>query len=235
MKKAVAYFRTSSASNVGEDKDSLKRQQVACRNYAKENAFDINAEFYDANVPGKDLLTARPGFSDLIDFCEQNEIKHIIFETASRFSRELFIQEMGWKELTEAGYELVCSDAPEYFSSENLDPSRKMIRQILGSVAEFQKDELVAKLKGARERKRKVNQKKGEVTLSGKGKCEGRKSWKEKNTELIKITKKLGRKNPKTGHRRSRRKIAKMLYEQNFKTASGTIFGSEQIKRLLMC
>jgi DNA invertase Pin-like site-specific DNA recombinase len=235
MEKAVAYFRTSSASNVGEDKDSLKRQQVACRDYANENGFEINAEFYDANVPGKDLLTARPGFSDLINFCEQKEIKYIIFETASRFSRELFIQEMGWKELTGAGYELVCSDAPEYFSSENLDPSRKMIRQILGSVAEFQKDELVAKLKGARERKEIVNKERGITTLDGKGKCSGRKSYRETSSEIVKFAKKLGRKNPKTGKRRSRRKIAELLFENGYSTAQGTMFGPEQVKRLLTC
>ena len=34
MKKAVAYYRTSSMSNVGEDKDSLKRQQRAVETYA---------------------------------------------------------------------------------------------------------------------------------------------------------------------------------------------------------
>ena len=29
LSKAVAYFRTSSATNVGPDKDSLKRQRAA--------------------------------------------------------------------------------------------------------------------------------------------------------------------------------------------------------------
>ena len=34
QKTAVAYYRTSSATNVGHDKDSLKRQQDACKAYA---------------------------------------------------------------------------------------------------------------------------------------------------------------------------------------------------------
>ncbi len=29
LTKAIAYFRTSSATNVGEDKDTLKRQRAA--------------------------------------------------------------------------------------------------------------------------------------------------------------------------------------------------------------
>ena len=33
--KANAYFRTSSATNVGEDKDTLKRQREAVSTFAK--------------------------------------------------------------------------------------------------------------------------------------------------------------------------------------------------------
>lgn len=40
-KHAVAYFRTSSAANVGADKDSLKRQQRAVRAYAAANGIEI--------------------------------------------------------------------------------------------------------------------------------------------------------------------------------------------------
>lgn len=36
-KRALAYYRTSSAANVGTDKDSLERQQEAVRRYARQN------------------------------------------------------------------------------------------------------------------------------------------------------------------------------------------------------
>lgn len=49
---AVAYFRTSSAASVGDDKDSLKRQQEAVNSYAAANGFDVVREFYDAAVSG---------------------------------------------------------------------------------------------------------------------------------------------------------------------------------------
>ena len=35
-KKAVAYYRTSSSTNVGVDKDSDKRQKAACFGYMGE-------------------------------------------------------------------------------------------------------------------------------------------------------------------------------------------------------
>ncbi|MFZ2135502.1 MAG: IS1634 family transposase, partial [Xanthobacteraceae bacterium] len=58
--------------------------------------------------------------------------------------------------------------------TDSSDPSRKMMRQIAGSFAEYEKARLVAKLRGARERKRAES-----------GKCEGRKSWAEINPDLV--------------------------------------------------
>ena len=58
MKKAVAYYRTSSMSNVGEDKDSLKRQQRAVEKYAKQkkkNGNNVKKKY--AQAVGSELLS----------------------------------------------------------------------------------------------------------------------------------------------------------------------------------
>jgi DNA invertase Pin-like site-specific DNA recombinase len=62
---AIAYMRTSSASNVGTDKDSDKRQRAAIEAFARAAGFAIAPEdwFYDAAVKGSDPVTARPGFA----------------------------------------------------------------------------------------------------------------------------------------------------------------------------
>jgi DNA invertase Pin-like site-specific DNA recombinase len=52
--EAVAYLRTSSAANVGADKDSDKRQRAAIAAFAKAAGYSIVAEFYDAAVSGAD-------------------------------------------------------------------------------------------------------------------------------------------------------------------------------------
>jgi hypothetical protein len=44
---AVAYLRTSSAANVGADKNSDKRQHAAIQGYAKRDGFEFVAEYYD--------------------------------------------------------------------------------------------------------------------------------------------------------------------------------------------
>ena len=61
MTDAVAYLRTSSAGNVGSDKDSDKRQRAAIEAFAKVHAYSVVVEFYDAAVSGADPIADRPG------------------------------------------------------------------------------------------------------------------------------------------------------------------------------
>jgi DNA invertase Pin-like site-specific DNA recombinase len=55
--EAVAYLRTSSATNVGADKDSDKRQRDAIRAYAQRAGYELVGEYYDAAVSGADPIT----------------------------------------------------------------------------------------------------------------------------------------------------------------------------------
>src|SRR6266850_890044 len=93
---AVAYYRTSSASNVGADKDSLQRQQVAVRACAAAIGLKIVKEYYDAAVSGADPLDSRPGFTDVLAYMLGNGARTIIVESASRFARDLVVQETGY-------------------------------------------------------------------------------------------------------------------------------------------
>ena len=57
---AIAYLRTSSAANVGADKDSEKRQRLAIEAYAHRAAYELVGEFYDPAVSGDDPVESRP-------------------------------------------------------------------------------------------------------------------------------------------------------------------------------
>ena len=196
-KTAVAYYRTSSATNVGSDKDSLKRQGDAVHSYAKANGIEIVGEFYDAAVSGADPIDTREGFSDLLAYVSGNGAKTILVENASRFARDLTVQLTGHSMLKELGYELIPVDAPTPTHFLDDTPTATMIRSILGAVSQFEKAQLVSKLKAARVRKRKET-----------GKCEGRKSWSEMNPDLVREAKRLRRKNPVSGKRKSFGKVA---------------------------
>ena len=96
-----------------------------------------------------------------------------------------------------------------------------MIRQILGSVSQFEKAMLVAKLKGARDRKKAAT-----------GKCGGRKSYAERDAGMVAAAKKLAR-YPVNGRRRSLREIAAELEAQGFKTETGKQFAATAVARML--
>ena len=189
---AVAYLRTSSLSSVGPDKDSARRQAEAVQVYARANGLTVESVFYDPGVSGADPVDARPGFVAMLDHMSYNGAKVILVENASRFARDLTVQLVGHDFLKGLGYDLIPVDAPDHFTNET--PTAEMVRQILGAVSQFEKATVVARLRSARVRKRKAT-----------GRCEGRKP---PPPELVKEAKRLARKSPRTGKRRSLRAIA---------------------------
>ena len=162
--KAVYYIRTSSATNL--EGDSEERQKVAIYDYAEKNGYEIVQGAYDQAVKGSDLTGEREGYKSLLEYCLANDVNVILCENASRFARDVVVQELGYQELKKLNLTLIPVDAPDYFTGDS--PSLTMIRQILGAVSEFEKSNLVSKLRGARERIKAV-----------KGKCGGRKSLEE--------------------------------------------------------
>ena len=76
-------------------------------------------------------------------------MRTVIVEDASRFARELVTQELGIIALIKRGVRVLTASGDDLTDSS--DPSRKMMRQIAGSFAEYEKARLVAKLKAARE------------------------------------------------------------------------------------
>ena len=125
---ALAYLRTSSAANVGTDKDSEKRQRHAIQGFAKRAGFGIVDEFYDAAVSGADPIETRAGFAALLDRIEGNGVRTVIVEDASRFARELMAQELGITLLISRGVRLLTASGDDLTASD--DPTRKMMRQI---------------------------------------------------------------------------------------------------------
>jgi len=222
MKKAVAYYRTSSMANVGDDKDSLKRQQRAVEKYAKNQKIEIVFTKYDAGKSGTTSIEERQGIGELLKVCREKEIDTILVENASRFSRDLIVQESGYQKLKELGIQLIPVDAPDFFNSD--DPSRVLIRQMFGAVSQFERATVVAKLNAARKAKKEATGKK----------VEGRKSYAEFNPELVKTVKRMKRRKDKeTGKPMSLRKISAALYEEGFINSNGKKLGPSVIRDIL--
>ncbi len=220
--KAVAYLRTSSAANVGEDKDSHLRQLVAIEDYAKRAGYLIELPpYYDAAVSGSDPIESRTGFATMLGYMvDHPDVRVILVENAGRFARDLIVQLTGHDLLKARGIALIPVDAPDYFTEETA--TAVLIRQVLGAFSQFEKAMIVSKLRMARDRKRAAT-----------GKCEGRKSHAEINPHAVVMARKLHRKNRETGKRLSYRKIAALMAKQGYLADSGNEYGPSAIKSML--
>jgi len=212
------YLRTSSATNL--DGDSEERQKESIVKYADSQGMEIVSGAYDQAVKGSDSIHEREGFAQLIQYCIDNDVSIILCENASRFARDVIVQELGYRELKKLNLQLIPVDAPDYFTGDS--PSLNMIRQILGAVSEFEKSNLVSKLRSARERAKARN-----------GKCEGRKSLQElmgdsNYISMVKQVKSLRK------HNKTYASIAGVLATKGYvQPQTGRPFNQSQIMRLI--
>jgi len=218
---AVSYLRTSSAANVGAEKDSTYRQDAAVVGYAARAGVEVVACFYDAAVSGADPVATRPGFAAMLAHVREAGISTIIVEGTSRFARDLIVQETGHAMLRAEGISLIAADDPDAFTADT--PTAIMVRQILGAVSQFAKTSTVDQLRAARDRK--------SAALGRR--VEGRKGYATTNPELVAQAKRLHRASPKTGKRRTAAEIAAELATLGYVTSTGKAFAPTQVRRLL--
>ena len=226
-KKVCGYYRTSSKSSSGDDKDSGKRQKHSVHSFCKSKNWEIGNEFWDKGVSGTLDVLNRPSFLEMLNYCEEYGIDTIVFESSSRLSRDLICMETGFQYLSSLGYTLISVDSPETFVENT--PTSVLIRQVLGCISQFEKSNLVEKLRVSRKRKSKLNKSRGYISRTGRGKVEGVKKLTENNPELSGLVVKYRRKKDrKTKKPLSYMKISKLLQDENNLSVS---FNS--VKRIL--
>lgn len=224
MKKtpAVAYLRVSGKAQAGADKDGFPRQREAVAKFAQRNGYEIVAEFRDEGISGTRELENRPALAALIDRIASNGVRVVIVERADRLARDLMIGEVILRELTKRGARVLTADGQDLTTGTG-DPTRKLIRQVLGAVSEFEKSVLVLKLRAARERKRS----RGERVEGVKpfGYFPGERAIIDRMREL--------RRKPKKGPQRSFADVAAALNAEGIASRSGKPWAAQTVGGIL--
>lgn len=153
--KAIGYLRVSSANQAKDGKDGFPRQREAIRAYCQAKRVELVETHEDAGVSGTVPLEGREGLSQALQRCGELGVGQLIVEKADRLGRDLIVSEMAVRAFAEAGVSIVTADTGQSLTEADSDPSRKLIRQVLNAVAEYERSALVAKLRAARERKRR--------------------------------------------------------------------------------
>ena len=133
--KCVVYLCTSSAANVGENKDSEPRQLDKCRSYSDRHALKIMEEFRDPAVSGTDPIINRKGFASMMCYCVKHDVRTVLVESGDRFARDLMVQETGLKWLSEMNIQVKCVDNDEQYT--NPGSTGALVRHLLGAMNEF--------------------------------------------------------------------------------------------------
>ena len=146
MEKAFGYLRVSSKGQEGGD--GFERQKKAIKDYAKAHNLKLGT-IYEEVVSGTTFPLERPIFTQLLEALLVNGTKVVLVENLSRLARDLMVQETILRDFENRGLRVISVNEPDLATD---DPSRRMIRQVLGSFHQYEKEMLVRKLRAARNR-----------------------------------------------------------------------------------
>ena len=175
--RAIGYIRVSGKSQV--DGDGFDRQRVAIEVFCRENKVEMQSISFEEGVSGTVEGMDRPQFSTVVEHIEANPtVDCIVVERLDRLARDLMVQELLLRECRERGIKVFAVDQGRLddMADDGGDPTRVLIRQVMGAIAQWEKSQIVKKLGSARAR-----------VKAKTGRCEGRKPFGEANLRQKKV------------------------------------------------
>lgn len=144
--KLAGYIRVSTEAQAQADAYGKDVQRAAIERWAGLNEHEIVAWFEEDGVSGKIDSGDRPALRALI---ETEGIDGMVAFDATRIARRLLVQETLVNLVRTAGLAVFSTTSGEMTGDDD-DPTRIMIRQILGVIAEFDHRNTVNRLHSGR-------------------------------------------------------------------------------------
>lgn len=163
-REVFGYVRVSGKGQL--DGDGFERQEQAIQAFCDARGWVVRRMFREKGVSGTVESMDREAFSEMIGLCGGVLPTTIVVERADRLARDLVVGELLFRECEAAVVEVYATDSGEELVHAASDPTRVLIRQILGALAQWEKSALVKKMRVARERIRARD-----------GRCEGAKPY----------------------------------------------------------
>ncbi len=147
-RRAFGYCRVSTVSQSAEDRDGIARQELSIKKWAAANNVRIVKWFRDS-ISGTKDLDNRPALQELMVALHANGVNLVLIEKLDRLARDLMIQESIIADMQRNQFEIVSVMEPDLCST---DPTRVLLRQMMGAFSEYERKMIVQKLHGARQR-----------------------------------------------------------------------------------
>lgn len=151
MRRAVLYLRVST------DKQTVKNQEIQLRQVAERRGWEVVAVYDDAGISGAKGRKDRPGLDRLLNDGSKGKFEVVMAWSIDRVGRSLV-------DLLHTIQHLESCRVDLYLDQQNIDtttPMGKLIFQITGAFAEFERSMITQRINLGIERARKHGTKSG--------------------------------------------------------------------------
>lgn len=152
--KLAAYLRVSTDAQA-EHGLGVSVQRETIEKWARKHGHKIVLWAADEGVSGSNGLDGRDALPEALAALREGVAAGLVVYRLDRLARDLVLQEQLLSELRKMGAEVFSTAAGEqdYLVDDPDDPSRKLIRQILGAVNEYERAMIRLRLRSGRRRK----------------------------------------------------------------------------------
>ncbi|CAN7536919.1 recombinase family protein [Mycolicibacterium frederiksbergense] len=150
--KLVAYIRVSTANQQEAYGPDIQRKAIA--DWAKSGGHKIAAWQTDV-ISGASELRDRAGWREAAALVKAGQADGIVVARLDRLARDVMVQELLLRKLSELGGIVLSTreNENEMLNGESKDPSRKLVRVIMGAISEYDREMTVDRLAAGRQAK----------------------------------------------------------------------------------
>lgn len=152
MVKGIAYIRVSTERQA-EEGYGLDVQERAVKAWARREGHRLTRVVREEGVSG--TLDDRPGLAEVLGALRDREAVGVVVPRLDRLARDLIVQESLLAEFWRGGWDVWSATPSEahYLMDDPEDPSRTLIRQVLGAVSQYERAMIRLRLASGRRRK----------------------------------------------------------------------------------
>lgn len=157
MPKRVAIY-----TRLSTDRQTTDNQLQALREWAQRAGHEVVAVYEDKGISGAKGRDRRPQFDAMLKDAARRKFELVAVWSTDRLARSLM-------DLIEALQTIRSCGAGLFIHSQGLDtstPAGKMLFQVLGSIAEFERELIIARVNAGLDRARAQGKRLGRPTIS---------------------------------------------------------------------
>ena len=150
----IGYLRVST-DRQAEEGLGLEVQEAAIQEWAAANGHQLIKVFRDEGISGSNGLETRVGLAEALELLNKRSAAGLVVYRLDRLARDLVLQEQLLAECWRSEAQVFSTSKAEgdYLRNDPSDPSRALIRQVLGAVGQYERAMIRLRLEAGRKRK----------------------------------------------------------------------------------